>query len=90
MRIIVYSIVAIALIWIGVFESASLSVADFNRDPADASSERQIPLQRLLAVGLVGEAVISKIANNGRHTVISEGNERFLVPNDVLPQSLEN
>jgi hypothetical protein len=88
MRIIVYCIVAIGLIWIGVLESASSSVKDFNRISGNkVVDDGRFSIQRVLAVGLVGDLVVSKIISDGRDTVIIEGNEEFSLPIPVFSES---
>ncbi|ETN92853.1 hypothetical protein U062_00735 [Gammaproteobacteria bacterium MOLA455] len=80
MRFVVYFIIAIGFVWIGVLESASSSVKDFNRHANTEALESQRSIRRVLAVGFVGDRVVSKIVSNGRQTVLSKGNEKFLAP----------
>lgn len=84
MRILVYFMVAIGLIWIGVLESASSSVKDFKRHANTEALESQRSIHRVIAVGFVGDRVVSKIVSNGRQTVLSKGNEKFLVPDPAV------
>jgi len=89
MRVIVYFIVAIGLIWVGVLESASSSVEDFRRYSDDhVLDDRTRSIQRVLAVGLVGDLVVSKIISDGRDTVITEGNEEFSLPSPAFSGNL--
>ena len=88
MRVILYFIAAIGLIWVGVLESASSSVEDFKRySDAHILDHGHGSIQRVLAVGLVGDLVVSKIISDGRDTVIIEANEEFSLPIPVLSES---
>jgi hypothetical protein len=71
-----------------VLESASSSVEDFKRySDAHVLDHGHGSIQRVLAVGLVGDLVVSKIISDGRDTVIIEGNEEFSLPIPVLSES---
>ena len=87
MRVILYFIIAIGLIGVGVFESASMSADDFKRRANNEAVEQQRSIQSILALGSVGSLVASKIISDGRETVIFEGNEKFLAPDEVLIKS---
>jgi hypothetical protein len=85
MRVILYFIAAIGLIWVGVLESASSSVEDFKRySDAHVLNHGHGSMQRVLAVGLVGDLVVSKIISDGRDTVIIDGNEEFSLPSPIF------
>ena len=88
MRSIVYFMVAFGLIWVGVLESATSSVDDFRHRPDGGDVEHQGSVERILAVGLVGNLVVTSIITNGRQTVIAEGHETFSEPNQVLYRSV--
>jgi hypothetical protein len=89
MRSIVYFMVAFGLIWVGVLESATSSVDDFPHRPDGGDVEHQGSVERILAVGLVGNLVVKSIITNGRRTVIAEGHETFSESNQVLSRSVE-
>ena len=90
MKATIWFIVAIALMSIGVLESASSSVEDFNRYSASPALKYERSLQQVLSIGLVGEAVAAKIIHKGRDTVMQAGNEKFLAPSDVLLQRIKD
>lgn len=77
MRVVVYFIVAIGLIWIGVLESASSSVRSFNQHGNAEFLESQRSIHRILAVGFVGGRVVSKVVSNDSHVAVPNGNEKF-------------
>lgn len=84
MRVILYFIIAIGLIWVGVFESASLSADDFKRRANNEAVVSQRSIRSTLALGAVGSLIASKIISDGRQTVMLKDNERFLAPDEVL------
>jgi hypothetical protein len=84
MKTAMWFIVAVALMSIGVLESASLSVEDFNRGSTSPAPTYERSLHQVLSIGLVGEAVAAKIIHKGRETVMQTGNEQFLAPSDVV------
>ena len=90
MRVVVYFFVAIGLIWIGVLESASSSVKSFNQHGNAEVLENQRSINRILAVGFVGDRMVSKIISDGRQTVLSKGNEKFLEPHAATSQDTED
>jgi hypothetical protein len=77
MRVVVYFIVAIGLVWIGVLESASSSVKRFNQHGNAEFLENQQSIRRILAVGFVGGRVVSKIVSNDSHVAVPNGDEKF-------------
>lgn len=83
MRVILCFVIAIGLIGVGVFESASLSADDFKRRANNEAIVNQRSIQSILALGAVGNLVASKIISDGRQTVIFKGNEKFLAPGGV-------
>ena len=89
MRVVVYFVVAIGLIWIGVLESASSSVKSFNQHGNAEVLENQRSIHRILAVGFVGDRVVSKIISNGSHPVVSKSNEKFLGASDHVAKDSE-
>ena len=84
-----FFMIAVGLIWVGVLESASSSVEDFRRYSDDNVLDHgHGSIQRVLAVGLVGDLVVSKIISDGRETVITEGNEEFSLPSPAFSGNL--
>lgn len=88
MRVILYFIIAIGLIWVGVFESASLSADDFKRRANNEAVVSQRSIRSTLALGAVGSLIASKIISDGRQTVMLKDNERFLAPDEVLIENV--
>ena len=86
MRVVVYFIVAIGLIWIGVLESATSSVKSFNQHGNADFLENQRSTHRILAVGFVGSRVVSKIVTNESHVAVSNANEKFPGDNGHVPK----
>ena len=82
MRVVVYFIVAIGLIWIGVLESATSSVKSFDQHGNAEFLENQRSTHRILAVGFVGSRVVSKIVTNA----VSNANEKFPGDNGHVPK----
>jgi hypothetical protein len=87
MRVILYFIIAIGLIGVGVFESASMSADDFKRRANNEAVVNQRSIRSILALGSVGSLIALKIISDGRQTVMLKGNERFLAPGEVLIKS---
>ena len=87
MRVILYFIIAIGLIGVGVFESASMSADDFKRRANNEAEVNQRSIRSILALGSVGSLIALKIISDGRQTVMQKGNERFLAPGEVLIKS---
>ena len=90
MRVVVYFIVAIGLIWIGVLESGASSVNDFKHHASEKNLDKQSSIRRLLSVGFVGDLVVKKKISDGRGTIISKGNEHFLAPGEVSTDHVDN
>tara|TARA_B110001450_G_C17562131_1_gene457183 strand:- start:608 stop:880 length:273 start_codon:yes stop_codon:yes gene_type:complete len=87
MRVILYFIIAIGLIGVGVFESASMSADDFKRRANNEAVVNERSIRSILALGSVGSLIALKIISDGRQTVMQKGNERFLAPGEVLIKS---
>ena len=87
MRVILYFIIAIGLIGVGVFESASMSADDFKRRANNEAEVNQRSIRSILALGSVGSLIALKIISDGRQTVMLKGNERFSAPGEVLIKS---
>ena len=83
MRLIIYYMFAIGFIWVGVFESAALSVKDFKEHSSGEALDYQRSIRRVIAVGLVGDLVVKKIISDGRLTIILKGNAIFLTSDEV-------
>ena len=89
MRILVYFMVAIGLIWIGVLESAMSSVKSFNQHGNAEFLESQQSIHRILAVGFVGGRVVSKVVSNDSHVASLNGNETSLGDNGHVAKNSE-
>ena len=87
MRVILYFIIAIGLIGVGVFESASMSADDFKRRANNEAVVNERSIRSILALGSVGSLIALKIISDGRQTVMQKGNQRFLAPGEVLIKS---
>ena len=90
MRVVVYFIVAIGLIWIGVLESGASSVNDFKHHARGKTLDKQSSIRRFLSVGFVGDLVVKKIISDGRGTIILKDNENFLAPGEVSTDHVDN
>ena len=89
MRVILLYIIAIGLIWVGVLESAFSSAHSLDHLSNAETIESQLSIRRILAVGLVGDRVVSKMISNDGHTMTSNGNEKVIGPNDHVAQDAE-